>query len=151
MTTLDKNNFFELYYHETKNRIYLIIKGAWHKKDTAEKLFFQIQNLLTLVRSKFSMIVDISELTNLNEDIIQTILKSQRLIVQAGLSSVVQIFPQSLSSSYLIFNNAPRARSYIAKSKTISEADRILDEFSKRNENSVFEIVSLLDENLDDD
>ncbi|GAA4423634.1 hypothetical protein GCM10023188_02670 [Pontibacter saemangeumensis] len=87
------NPCYELIYDNSKNRIYLTVKGFWKNREAVPHFLDDLQKALRLVKPDFSLLSDLRTMLTHPQRLSSLHIEAHNLIKLAGLSKAAIVVP----------------------------------------------------------
>ncbi|SFC39203.1 hypothetical protein SAMN05421780_10578 [Flexibacter flexilis DSM 6793] len=125
------NTYYSLSYDESKNRVYLSIKGFWPNEQVVSHYLKDWEHVLTLTQPKFTLVTNLSYAKIYTQDIMSIHEAAQRLIVNTGVLQVAEVlnesaFLEAQSKALIMKSQMPRN-----KFNSMADAEAWLDSLNR--------------------
>lgn len=87
------NPCYELIYDNSKNRIYLTVKGFWKNREAVPHFLDDLQKTLRLVKQDFSLVTDLRTMLTHPQRLSSLHIEAHNLIKAAGLAKAAIVVP----------------------------------------------------------
>lgn len=127
-TEIAKNQNYEIYVNEDKNRVYIKVIGKWMNKDKVMDFFPDWKKAVSFMKPNFTIFADIRLMEVMSKEVEILHQEIQVYLVEQGLLLTAQLASANDIADYQIHRTTQRAKHPIAKFATREEAENYLDQ-----------------------